>query len=273
MSGRMWLLARPLLQCQIDAMCGRYTRYLPWSEIHRLYRLTASADVGRNDAPRYNIAPTEEVPFVTAGENGGHKLRQGRWWLVPWHAKELPKATMFNARSESIDTSGAFKDAFKSKRCLIPADGFYEWTISPADKGRDPWHIFLPDHQPFSFAGIWAYNKNLDVTSCSIVTMPAGETMRQIHDRQPVILDPDVYDAWLNPEAPPAHAKQLLHENLDEDLEFYRVGRDVNASVKNKLPNESPDMIAAPVKGRAIPGFHFAVTRPGPNATLHGPLV
>jgi putative SOS response-associated peptidase YedK len=101
----------------------------------------------------------------------------------------------------------------------------------------------LPDHQQFSFAGIWAYNKNLDVTSCSIVTMPAGETMRQIHDRQPVILDPDVYDAWLDPETPPSDAKQLLHENLDGVLEFYRVSRDVNASVKNKLPNDSPHMI------------------------------
>lgn len=224
-------------------MCGRFTRYLPWSEIHRLYRLTAPAEIGRNDPPRYNIAPTEEVPFVTADDEGDHKLRSGRWWLVPFWAKEMPKAAMFNARIEGVDTASAFRDAFKSKRCLIPADGFYEWTKSPADGGKDPWHIFLPDHQPFSFAGIWAYNKNLDVTSCSIVTMPAGETMRQIHDRQPVILDPDVYDAWLDPETPPTDAKQLLHENLDEDLEFYRVSRDVNASVKNKLPNDSRHMI------------------------------
>jgi putative SOS response-associated peptidase YedK len=90
------------------------------------------------------------------------------------------------------------------------------------DGGRDPWHIFLPDHQPFSSAGIWAYNRNLDITSCSIVAMPAGEPMLQLHDRQPVILDPDVYDAWLDPETPPADAKQLLHENLDGALEFYR---------------------------------------------------
>jgi putative SOS response-associated peptidase YedK len=65
---------------------------------------------------------------------------------------------MFNARIETVETSGAFKDAFKSKRCLIPADGFYEWTINPGEKGRDPWHIFLPDHAPFSFAGLWAHN-------------------------------------------------------------------------------------------------------------------
>lgn len=224
-------------------MCGRYTRYLPWSEIHRLYRLTAPAETGRNTQPRYNIAPTQDVLFVTPGEDGGHKLREGRWWLVPWWAKEMPKSAMFNARSETVETSGAFKDAFKSKRCLIPADGYYEWTISPADKGRDPWHIFLPEHQPFSFAGIWAHNDKLGVTSCCIITQPAGETMQQIHDRQPVILDPDVYDAWMDTETPPAVAKQLLHENLDVDLEFYRVGREVNASAKDKQPYDLPSMI------------------------------
>ena len=184
-------------------MCGRFTRYLSWSENHRLYRLTAPADTGRNTEPRYNIAPTEDVLFVTAGDDGNHKLREGRWWLVPWWAKEVPKKTpMFNARMETVDTSGAFKDAFKSKRCLVPADGFYEWTISPADRGRDPWHIFLPGPQPFSFAGLWAHNDKLGITSCTIITMPAAEPMRQLHDRQPAILDPAVYDAWLDPARP-----------------------------------------------------------------------
>ena len=114
---------------------------------------------------------------------------------------------MFNARSETADTSGAFKDAFASTRCLIPADGFYEWTKSPADGGKDPWHIFLPGHQAFSFAGLWAYNRKLDITSCTIITQAAGDPMRQIHDRQPVILDPVAYDAWLDPETPMAAAK------------------------------------------------------------------
>ena len=173
------------------------------------------------------------MPFVTAGENGAHRLREGRWWLVPWWAKEMPKAAMFNARSESADTSGAFKDAFASTRCLIPADGFYEWTKSPADGGKDPWHIFLPGHQAFSFAGLWAYNRKLDITSCTIITAAAGEPMRQIHDRQPVILDPAAYDAWLDPATPSAEAKSLLARNLDGDLQFHRVARTVN-SVKNQ---------------------------------------
>ncbi|MCV3210022.1 SOS response-associated peptidase [Mesorhizobium sp. YC-39] len=224
-------------------MCGRFTRYLPWSEIHRLYRLTAPAETGRNDAPRYNIAPTEEVPFITAGQDGDHKLRQGRWWLVPFWAKELPKYPTFNARSEEAETKSSFRDAFKSKRCLIPADGFYEWTISPADKKRDPWHIFLPGHQPFSFAGLWAYNSALDITSCTILTAPAQMPMQQLHDRQPVILDPTAYDAWLDPTTPAAAAKQLLDVNLDGQLEFYRVSRDVNASSRETAPNDDAHMI------------------------------
>lgn len=209
-------------------MCGRFTRYLTWAEIHQLYRLTTPQETQRNDAPQYNIAPTDDVPFVTAGEDGNHKLREGRWWLVPWWAKELPKAAMFNARSETADTSGAFKDAWKSKRCLVPADGFYEWTKNPDDGGKDPWHIFLPEHRPFSFAGLWAHNDKLDITSCTILTMPAGEPMRQLHDRQPVILDTAAYDAWLNPETPLPELKPLLAHNLDGTLQFHRVSRMVN---------------------------------------------
>jgi putative SOS response-associated peptidase YedK len=145
----------------------------------------------------------------------------------------MPKAAMFNARIETADTSGAFKDAFASTRCLITTDGFYEWTKSPADGGKDPWHIFLPGPRPFSFAGLRAHNNGLDITSCAIITMAADEPMRQIHDRQPVILDPAVYDAWLDPKTPAAEANKLLARNLDGDLQFHRVSRTVN-SMKNQ---------------------------------------
>lgn len=215
-------------------------RHHTWRELRELYRLS-DADAGRNDEARYNIAPTEEVPFVTA-ENGAHRFHVGRWWLVPWWAKEMPKQAMFNARIETVATSGAFKDAFKSKRCLIPADGFYEWTKAE-DGGKDPWHVQLPGNAPFSFAGLWAHNDKLDVTSCTIITMPAGEPVSQLHDRQPVILDPEIYDAWLDPETPPEDAQQLLHENLDGYLEFYRVGREVNATRVDGGRNDHSRMI------------------------------
>lgn len=87
-----------------------------------------------------------------------------------------------------------------SKRCLIPADGFYEWAISAQDKGRDPCIYSNPVTRHFSFAGLWAHNEKLDITSCTIITAPAGSAMKQLHDRQPVILGPAHYDAWLHPE-------------------------------------------------------------------------
>ncbi|MCG8270985.1 SOS response-associated peptidase [Aquamicrobium sp. NLF2-7] len=209
-------------------MCGRFTRYHSWRDIHRMYELTDSEE-GRNTEARYNIAPTQEVLFITEGKDGYQKVREGRWWLVPSWAKEMPKYALFNARSEDAAEKPAFRDSFKSKRCLIPADGFYEWTKAE-DGGKDPWFIHLPDQQPFSFAGLWAYNPALDITSCTILTAAAQEPMKRLHDRQPIILDPTVYDAWLDPATPVPEAKELLVHDLDGELEFYRVGREVNAT-------------------------------------------
>src|SRR5262245_51076476 len=146
--------------------------------------------------------PADLSVAVSSGDSAGQRLREGRWWLVPCWAQEMPKQATFIARIETVDTSSAFKDAFASTRCLIPADGFFEWTKSPADGGRDPWHIFLPGQQAFSFAGLWAHNKKLDVTSCTIITGPATEPMRQLHDRQPIILEEAAYDDWLDPATP-----------------------------------------------------------------------
>jgi putative SOS response-associated peptidase YedK len=176
----------------LPAMCGRFTQFHTWRDIHAMYSLSRPQDTGRNTEARYNIAPTQTIPLVTLDEDGNQIVRDARWNLVPWWAKEIPKQLMINARIETVDTSGAVKDAFRLKRCLIPGDGFYEWTVNEADKGKDPWHIFLPDHEPFSFAGLWAHNDKLDITSCTIITMPAGDPMRQLHDRQPVILDRDI---------------------------------------------------------------------------------
>ena len=210
-------------------MCGRFTRYLSWSEIVRLYRLTAPAETGRNDAPAYNVAPTDPVPFVTAGENGAHRLREGRWWLVPWWAKEMPKAAMFNARIETADTSGAFKDAFASTRCLIPADGFYEWTKSARPMAaRTRGTSSCPGTRRSRSPGCGPTTRSSTSRAARSSPRPAGEPMRQIHDRQPVILDPAVYDAWLDPATPAAEIKPLLGNDLNGAVQFRRVGRQVN---------------------------------------------
>ncbi|MDB5523885.1 MAG: hypothetical protein JWM58_1648 [Rhizobium sp.] len=221
-------------------MCGRFTEMLPWPELIRLYRLT-DPWLGRNTPPRYNIAPTQIVPFIHHDDLGMQVLREGRWWLVPHWAKELPKAAMFNARIETVDTTAGFRDAWKTRRCLIPADGYYEWTLNAEDGKKDPWFIHLAGPSPFSFAGLWAHNAKLDIYSCTIVTAPSIWPTSQLHDRMPVILDPEYYDAWLSARTPLADLKpMLLDHNLNGRLQFHQVSRDVNSSRFDGDPGINP---------------------------------
>lgn len=222
-------------------MCGRITFQHEWPAFRDLYDLNWEVERGRNTQARFNIAPTQTILMVHNDADGKQQAEEARWWLVPFWAKEMPKAAMFNARIETVGTSPAFRDAFKSKRCLIPASGFYEWTVNADDGKKDPWFIYQPGEAPFSFAGIWEHNDKLGVTSCSIITMPAGGTMSKLHDRQPVILDPGVYKEWLDPATTGARAKELLeHENLDDRLEYHRVSRDVNSSKFAGKPEINP---------------------------------
>lgn len=210
-------------------MCGRYTIQRPWAEIFHLYNIHNEADKLRNMPARHNVAPTQDVPFMTLGE-GGHDLHEGRWWLVPHWAKELQsKYPMFNARSEEVEKKPSFRDAFKTKRCLIPADGYYEWTKG-GDGGKDPHYIHLPDNEPFSFAGLWAHNTALDVTSCTILTAAAVPEIEHLHKRMPVILPQSQYQSWLNPSATVEEAKTVLNETRGRELVSYRVDRAVNSS-------------------------------------------
>lgn len=212
-------------------MCGRFTNELTWAELHALYSIHNAPPAQTNSQPRFNIAPTQEVDFAHLDKAGNIELDQGRWWLVPHWAKELPKAAMFNARIETIDTSPAFRDGFKSCRCLIPADGYFEWTTSAEDGKKDPWLLQLPGSAPFSFAGIWAHNDTLGVTSCTIITAPAVPEIEHIHTRMPIILEEHAYERWLSGEDQGHTAKALLlGAQIDSQLEFFRVGREVNSS-------------------------------------------
>ncbi|MCQ4635010.1 SOS response-associated peptidase [Shinella sp. CPCC 100929] len=218
-------------------MCGHFTQMLSSRELVALYRLTDRIK-SRNAEARYNIAPTQTVPFIRLDDDGEQVVDNGRWWLVPHWAKALPKAAMFNARIETVDTAPGFRDAFKARRCLIPADGFYEWTKAD-DGGRDPWLIQMPGERPFAFAGLWAHNTKLElaVTSCTIVIAPAVAPISQIHDRMPVILDLAAFDAWLSPQTPIENLKGiLLGRNQDASMQFHRVSRAVNKSTFEGRP-------------------------------------
>lgn len=212
-------------------MCGRFVLEQEWPAFTDLFDLAWDQERGRNTRARYNIAPTQDVLMVHNDSDGRQVAEEARWWLVPHWAKELPKAAMFNARIETVGSSPAFRDAFKSRRCLIPADGFYEWTVNEEDGKKDPWLIYQPGRSPFAFAGLWAHNSKLGVTSCTIVTMTAAGPMTKLHDRQPAILEPSAFKEWLDPATSGERAKEILEkENIDDRLEFHRVSRDVNSS-------------------------------------------
>lgn len=205
-------------------MCGRAALYHSWAEVHEAMSIIPAVDRGRNVPARYNIAPTQDMLFVDH-----EKVREGRWWLVPHWAKEMPKWAMFNARSEDAYKKPAFRDAFKSKRCIIPMSGYYEW-IKSEDGGKDPHFIHLPDREPFGFAGLWAHNSMLDVTSCTILTAAADPVIEHLHHRMPIILPASSHVAWINPETIVDDARALLNGTRGNELVSCRVGREVNSS-------------------------------------------
>ena len=212
-------------------MCGRLSSWLTWEQIHDLLELQVLEGPGQNLGPRRNVAPTQDLIFC-AIIDGIRKLGLGRWWLVPAWAKEIStKYPAFNAKGETVHTLTSFRGPFRSRRCLIPADGYYEWTTG-ADGKKDPWFIHL-DHTPFCFAGVWEVNTLVapePLLSTTIITLPSIGDIESIHTRMPVVLRTDVWDEWLDPETPTERAHALLEENHGMDLSAYRVDRRVNAT-------------------------------------------
>jgi len=217
-------------------MCGRYTNALTWRQIVELYRITQPGpEAAPNLAPRYNLAPTQIAPVVRPLPDGGRELALLRWGLVPFWAKDAKIASQcINARAETVATKPAFREAFKRRRCLVPADGFYEWKLA-ADGKKQPYRIVMQDGSPMTFAGLWEANVGLGIESFTIVTTTPNETLAPLHDRMPVILAPEDHDAWLDPsrdEAP------LLRPYLGS-MRFYPVSRYVSTA-----RNEGPECVA-----------------------------
>lgn len=212
-------------------MCGRFTNQMSWAELHALYSIHTPKGPSRNLRPGFNIAPTTDIAIAYLDKEGEMELDLARWWLVPHWAKEMPKAAMFNARIETVAETPAFRDAFKHRRCLIPADGYFEWTTSDEDGKKDPWLLHMEENAPFSFAGLWAHNQKLGITSCTIITAPAVPAIEKIHNRMPVILGQESYSAWLDIEAKGDNARTVLVDGqIDDQLVFHRVSRSVNNS-------------------------------------------
>jgi len=214
--------------CHNLFMCGRY-------RLSRRKQLIEEYFDGVRDedwTPRYNVAPTQPVPIIRQNPNEPRReLSLVRWGLIPWWAKDSSGAgSMINARSETAATKPAFRDALKLRRCLIPADGFYEWQR--AGKTKQPYCFEVNEVQLFGFAGIWERWKDPGgkiLETCSILTTTPNAVTSAVHDRMPVILDPDNYDVWLDPGMTNADAASDLLKPFDARLmRCYPVSARVN---------------------------------------------
>ena len=227
-------------------MCGRFVRF---SSPETFAELLEARGV-LNLVPRYNVAPSESVLVARNGEGGGRELALLHWGLIPYWSKgpRTPYSTI-NARAETVDTKPAFQHAIRRRRCLIGSDGYYEWK----KLGRTPYFIRLKDAAPFAFAGLWERWERGEerIDSCSIIVTDAAEALRDIHDRMPVILSPEHYDTWMDPElADPVQLKPLLAPYPSELMEAYPVSARVS-SPKNNHANLIVRM-ALPLTGDTI---------------------
>jgi len=177
-------------------MCGRYTLTASPEQLAELLGIEEVEDF----APRFNIAPTQEVPVARVLLQGdGRQLDLLRWGLVPFWAKD-PKIgnRMINARAETVAEKPAYRTALRRRRCLVMADGFYEWRKTP--EGKQPYYITLEHGGPFAIAGLWEkWDKGDPILSCTLLTTTPNELVARVHNRMPVILAPEDYDLWLDP--------------------------------------------------------------------------
>lgn len=220
-------------------MCGRYTLTAPWESLVRFFRVSGATPL--NLPARYNIAPTQDGVAIRAGEDGARTVSPLRWGLVPSWADDIGIGNkLINARAETVAEKPSFREAFAGRRCLIAADGFYEWRLE--DGRKQPFRIGFRGGKLFAFAGLWeswtaaqdggGVAKGEQVESFTIITTSANPKIHPIHPRMPVILPEQAHDTWLAPDAAPAALQRLLRPHPPEDMAFYRVGTHVN-NVRN----------------------------------------
>ncbi len=209
-------------------MCGRFTLLTPSETLVEQFELPDMPAL----SPRYNIAPSQSVAAVRQlPDDGGRELVWLRWGLVPFWAKELSiGARMINARSETVAQKPAFRAAFRQRRCLVLADGFYEWQKQAGSK--QPFFIRLEDGRPFAFAGLWEHWDGPEgaVESCTILTTEPNDLIRPLHNRMPIILLPTDYDLWLDHSVQePRQLQPLLRPYSAQDMVAYPVSLWVNS--------------------------------------------
>jgi putative SOS response-associated peptidase YedK len=218
-------------------MCGRFSLTLSAEQIAARFGVS----VPEGYRPRYNIAPTQEIIALVADAQGRH-LETLRWGLIPYWAKD-PKIgnKLINARAEMLFTKPSFRDAVKRRRCLIVADGFYEWRQTSQGR-RVPVYVRLKSKEPFGFAGlwdVWSSPEGQTLKTCTIVTTEPNELLRSIHDRMPVIVPRELEELWLDPSPrAPGELARVLRPYRAEELELFEV-----SSIVNSPANDVPECV------------------------------
>ena len=220
-------------------MCGRYLITSAPEAFRRLFRYREEPDF----PPRYNVAPTQPVPIVRMVE-GKRQFALVRWGLIPSWVKD-PRAfsLLINARGESVNEKPAFKNAMKRRRCLFPADGFYEWERK--GERKRPYFVRLKSGQPMAFAGLWESwmgPNGEEMETAAIVTTTASSSIAHVHDRMPVIVAPEAFDFWLDPNVDGEMAATVIAPAPDALLEAYPV-----SSAVNRTANDAP-MLLEPLR-------------------------
>ncbi|HZF17175.1 MAG TPA: SOS response-associated peptidase [Steroidobacteraceae bacterium] len=216
-------------------MCGRFAFFSPHEAIARLFGLHDAPAV----EPHYNIAPTQFIAAVRHEEAAARRIAMLYWGLVPSWAKEKSiGAKMINARAETVAGKPSFRSAFKRRRCLVLADGYYEWQVGPA--GKQPHFIRMRSGQPFAMAGVWeAWREgegNEPLESCAIITTAANAKLASVYDRMPVILEPAQYDFWMDRRnEDTAMLSSLLVPYANDAMEAVPVSKRVN-NARNDEP-------------------------------------
>lgn len=222
-------------------MCGRFSLSTPAEILAEAFGLEEPPQL----APRYNIAPTQAVATIRSDQGGQRRAHLCRWGLVPsWAKGNWRGRPLINARSETAGSSPAFRSAFGHRRCLVPADAFYEWKALPGSKRKQPFLIRMADAHPFALAGLWepSIGTTEAVETCTILTTEPNDLVRDIHDRMPVILEPESYGLWLDPATrASAPLRALLRPFQGERMLAYPVSTRVNS------PRNDDPACAAPL--------------------------
>lgn len=223
-------------------MCGRFSLAPDPNSLPELANTFGLAEMP-NIPPRYNIAPSQAIAAIIQPKDSLRHLQWLQWGLIPSWVKEPAIGKLINARQETVDTLHSFKNAFRRRRCLILANGWYEWQQTPGEKRKQPFFLALEGNPVFAIAGLWEHWQGGDgseLLTCTIITTNATESVAPIHDRMPVILGKKDYEQWLDPNCQnPELIKALLNNDKVPQIKCHPV-----STLVNRPANDSPDCVA-----------------------------